>query len=80
MIMPQQTSENEVAVSAGRGAPAEHFAPQVASPEKAIELMLDYAIMEAAELRLPVLVYLLRMAQLELSVVTGGTPGASAFR
>lgn len=31
-----------------------------------LKRLLDYAIVEGAELRLPVLVYLLRMARLEL--------------
>lgn len=33
---------------------------------RTIEQMLDYAIVEGAQLRLPLLVYLLRMARLEL--------------
>ena len=33
---------------------------------RTIEQIIDYAIVEGAELRLPLLVYLLRMARLEL--------------
>jgi hypothetical protein len=33
---------------------------------KTIEVLLDYAILESAELGLPLVVYLLRMARLEL--------------
>lgn len=33
---------------------------------KSLEMLLDYAIVEGAELRLPVFVLLLRMARLEL--------------
>ena len=34
---------------------------------RTLEAMLDYAIMEGAELRLPLFVYLLRLARLELT-------------
>jgi hypothetical protein len=40
---------------------------------RALEMMLDYAILEGAELRLPLFVLLLRAARLE--VMTGGGGG-----
>lgn len=40
-----------------------------------IEQMLDYAIVEGAQLRLPLLVYLLRMARLELDRVVADETG-----
>lgn len=38
---------------------------------QALEMLLDYAIMEGAELRLPLFVLLLRAAQLELNAHAG---------
>jgi hypothetical protein len=39
---------------------------------RALEMMLDYAILEGAELRLPLFVLLLRAARLELMTGGGG--------
>jgi hypothetical protein len=39
---------------------------------RALEMMLDYAIIEGAELRLPMFVLLLRAARLELMTSVGG--------
>ena len=38
---------------------------------RALEMLLDYAMIEGAELRLPLFVYLLRAAQLELKAHVG---------
>lgn len=42
------------------------------SSVRGLELIIDYAIMEAAELKLPFVVYLLRLARSEIPV--GATP------
>jgi hypothetical protein len=42
---------------------------------QALEMMLDYAIMEGADLRLPLFVLLLRAARLELMVSIGAFGG-----
>jgi hypothetical protein len=44
-----------------------------------LEAMLDYAIMEGAELRLPVLVYMLRLARLELTKSTKARAASTGF-
>jgi hypothetical protein len=43
------------------------------SDVRALEMMLDYAIVEGAELRLPLFVLLLRTARLELMTRIGAT-------
>jgi hypothetical protein len=45
---------------------------------KALATMLDYAIIEGAELRLPVFVFMLRTARLELINSVKGDKGAMA--
>ena len=42
---------------------------------RALEMLLDYAMMEGAELRLPLFVFLLRAAQLELMAHAGAVGG-----
>jgi hypothetical protein len=42
---------------------------------RALEMLLDYAMMEGAELRLPLFVFLLRAAQLELKARAGSGVG-----
>jgi hypothetical protein len=47
---------------------------------ESLKMLLDYAIAEGSELRLPVFVLLLKMADLELAKSTGGDirPGSGA--
>lgn len=47
---------------------------------RTIEQLLDYAIVEGAEMRLPLLVYLLRMARLELDRILAEEEGCAAPR
>jgi hypothetical protein len=54
----------------GRGA-EERGGRGVITDVRALEMMLDYAILEGAELRLPLFVLLLRAARLELTTGAG---------
>jgi hypothetical protein len=47
---------------------------------RTLEMMLDYAIVEGAALRLPLFVLLLRAAQLELTAGIAGRPGPGCRR
>ena len=47
---------------------------------RALEMMLDYAIIEGAALRLPLFVLLLRAAQLELTAGIGARSGPDSRR
>ena len=56
-----------------RGRPTGPRSPDI----HALEMMLDYAIIEGAELRLPMFVLLLRAARLELMSCAGAAQGVS---
>ena len=70
--MRRRNKRNAVAISS---------AGEVCGPDvRALEMLLDYAMMEGAELRLPLFVLLLRAAQLELMTQAGPGGGLHGGR
>lgn len=57
---------------------AERALPDRAASLKTIEQLLNYLVVEAAELRLPLLVYVLRLGQLELEKAIEQEQGAAS--
>jgi hypothetical protein len=66
----KNASTNQFTISERNADSADARPEDVASAVRRLELMFDYVIVEAAELRLPFVVYLLRMARSELSAST----------